>query len=49
MASANGHINVMETLFKFFDEKKSLEEKAKFINQQNCDGNTPLRNHIFKH
>eukprot|EP00825_Cyclidium_porcatum_P025418 TRINITY_DN2763_c0_g1_i1.p1 TRINITY_DN2763_c0_g1~~TRINITY_DN2763_c0_g1_i1.p1 ORF type:complete len:232 (-),score=79.39 TRINITY_DN2763_c0_g1_i1:181-876(-) len=41
MASANGHINVLDILF---DQMKKLtnDQQVKMINQINSDGNTPL-------
>jgi len=42
MICANGHKSLLEDLLKIVNEKYP-NEKEKFINHKNCDGNTPLR------
>ena len=42
MVCANGHKEVFGELIKIID-LKFPNDKEKFINHKNCDGNTPLR------
>lgn len=47
MLCANGHKALLEIFLKIISEKNS-KDKTKYINQQNCDGNTALRFFIKK-
>lgn len=47
MLCANGHKVLLEILMKTISEKNP-KDKSKLINQQNCDGNTALRNFLIK-
>jgi hypothetical protein len=48
MAGANGHIDIIRHVFKYI-ESNSRFNKEKMLNQQNCDGNTPLRTYKLEH
>jgi hypothetical protein len=41
MAAANGHLEVLKTIFEFIANKPTI--KQELLNGKNCDGNTPLR------
>ena len=44
MASANGHIKILEELMNLLKDK---ENKVEIISHRNADGNTPLRKFII--